>query len=327
MSADEYNENEEFESNEDSYEPDYEEEEEKPRKGSRVVLIIAVLILVGLNVFLGINIFKQTEELKVKEGEIAALDSQKRVLIARADSLEGALRDYSKSISIKDDSLTLLLVNIEEYKKNLQSADAEIGKLKWYRNEYVKFKRFQAEAEESRARITKLEEELDSERARASSAENANDTLNQLLKNLENEKAKLENKVELGKKLRGSVKLLEGFRARDGKAPKSTDKASQVNKLRVDYSVGANDIATKETKPLYFIVKQNGTVITEDGKTFELDGGKKMSYSYKTDIKYNGKQIDDSVEITLPEDVASGIWTVELYLDSKLLGLNTIVFR
>lgn len=327
MSADEYNENEEFESNDDSYEPDYEEEEEKPRKGSRIVLIIAVLILVGLNVFLGINIYNQTEELKVKENEIAALDSQKQVLILRADSLQGALQDYSKSIDIKDDSLTLLLMNIEEYKKNLQSADAEIGKLKWYRNEYVKFKRFQAEAEESRARISKLQEELESERARASNAENANDTLNQLLKNLENEKAKLEGKVELGQRLKGGVKALEGLRAKEGKAPKPTTKASQANKLRVDYTVGANDIAKKETKTLYFIVKQGGTVFTEDGKTFELDGGKKMSYSYKTDVKYNGKQIDDSVEISLPDDMNSGTCSVELYLDNKLLGTNSIEFR
>ena len=327
MSADEYNENEEFESNEDSYEPDYEEEEEKPRKGSRVVLIIAVLILVGLNVFLGINIYNQTEEIRGKEREIAALDSQKQVLILRADSLEGALRDYSKSIDIKDDSLTLLLMNIEEYKKNLQSADAEIGKLKWYRNEYVKFKRFQAEAEESRERISKLQEQLQSEKSRAESAENANDTLNQMLKNLENEKAKLEGKVELGQRLRGSVKSLEGFREKPGKDPKSTTKASQANMLRVSYLIAANDIAKKETKTLYFVVKQDGNVITEDGKTFELDGGKKISYSYKTDVKYNGKLIDDFVDITLPDDMSSGMCSVELFLDNKLFGVNQILFR
>jgi DNA repair exonuclease SbcCD ATPase subunit len=325
MSTEEYNENEEFEP-QDSYESDYEEEEEKPRKGSRVVLIIAVAALVGLNVFLGWNIYSQTEKLKEKEAEIAELDAQRVMLLAKVDSLSTHVASLTTAAAEKDTSLANLRTELETLKAQLTDKDKYIATLEDYKRKYKDYLTYKKLAAEKEAEIEKLKAEKEAAIARAQEAENANDTLTQRLNEINDEKAQLENKVSLGKRLTGSIKELKSFGERRGKQ-KDTDKASQVTRLQVKYSIAANAIADKGNKTVYIIVKNGSKTFTEDGFEFELDGGKKLSYTHKDEVKYNGKDTDSSPSFNLPSGLSSGKYTVEVYVDSKLLGSSEFELR
>ncbi|MBI1185632.1 hypothetical protein GC194_15295, partial [bacterium] len=223
MSTEEYNENEEFETRDDSYEPDYEEEEEKPRKGSRIVLIIAVCALVGLNGFLGYNIYNQTEKLKVKEKELAELDSQRVLLLAKVDSLSSSLISLNKEVNTKDSSLQALISQLQSLKEELNGKDQQIKSLYVYKQKYNDYMKYKNEAEEKEKEIEGIKKALAEEKERARAAQTANDTLAQKLKDLEQDKANLVNKVNLGSRLTGSIKEVTTLSEKRGKT-KTTDK-------------------------------------------------------------------------------------------------------
>lgn len=283
MSTEEYNENEEFEPK-DSYESDYEEkEEEKPRKGSRVVLIIAVLALVGLNVFLGVNIYTQTAELHEKEVEIARLDSTRLALLDSAKVLKESIASLKTDNQEKDSTLAKLQTQIADYINQLTDKDQRINSLKAMERKYLEYKGYKDQVAEKQKEIDELKQAKDLAEARAKEAESANDTLTQRLNEIEEEAAKLANKVDLGKRLQGSIKELVSLSEKKGKF-RETDKSSQVSKLQVKYTIAANSIANKETKIAYIIVKSGSKTFSQDGFQFELDGGKKIDYTDRKSV-------------------------------------------
>ncbi|MFY0673797.1 MAG: hypothetical protein JXQ87_10345 [Bacteroidia bacterium] len=326
MSTEEYNDNEEFEP-QDSYESDYEEEEEKPRKGSRVVLIIAVAALVGLNVFLGWNIYSQTEKLKEKEAEIAELDSQRVMLLAKVDSLTSHVEVLDSEAALKDSTLAQLKESLETLKSQLSDKDSYISTLEQYRDMYKKYKGYEEKYNQAQKDIELLKQEKEEALARAQEAENANDTLTQRLNEMNDAREQLENKVNLGKRLSGNIKSLVTISGK--KSAKPTTKASQAAKLQVKYTVAANAIADKGTKTAYIIVKpkSGGDVFTTEGFEFELDGGKRISYTHKDELKYNGKETSSNPTFALPEDLAKGDYTVDIYLDGKVLATSAFNLR
>lgn len=327
MSSDEYNENEEYESQEDSYEPDYEEEEEKPRKGSRIVLIIAVLVLVGLNIFLGINIYNQSQDLEVKKQEIAALDSQKTVLIQRVDSLRISLQEAKGTIDMKDAELNDLIAELDKYKEDLSGAESKIKSLKSLASKALQYDKYKAQAEQSIAEVEKLKEDLKTQTVRADNAEIAQDTLTQKLNQMNQEREKLQNKVKKGSILGGGIKSITSLKMKSGSSKrKVTTKASQVNTVEVSYSIGGNPIAERGTKTVYIVIKQGENVLGDASKIFEADG-KQMQYTLKEEVKYDGKESKRSPSLSLTDELAPGTYKVDVYIDQKLFSSDSFTLR
>mgnify|MGYP000091052673 CR=1 FL=1 len=328
MSSDEYNENEEYETQDESYEPDYEEEEEKPRKGSRIVLIIAVLVLVGLNIFLGINIYNQSQVLKGKKAEIAALDSQKQLLIQRVDSLRISLEEAKGTVDMKDAELNNLIAELDKYKEDLNGAESKIKSLQSLATKARQYDKYKAQAEQSIAEIEKLKEDLKTQTARADNAEIAQDTLTQKLNELNQEKEKLQNKVKKGSILGGGIKKITSLKMKPGSSKrKETTKASQVNTVEVSYTIGENPIAERGTKTVYIVIKKGDQVLGDASKIFEADGGKQMQYTLKEDVKYEGKESKRSPSLSLTEELEPGTYNVEVYMDNKLFSKDSFSLR
>jgi DNA repair exonuclease SbcCD ATPase subunit len=324
MSTEEYNENEELqkEPGNSAY-----EEEEKPRKGSRVVLIVAVLVLVGLNVFLGINIYNQTEELKAKEKEIAMLDSQRTVLLARVDSLTTSLTSLNSDLAKKDSSITQLIQELDVLKKELSDKKSEVNTLLGYRQKYQDYLKYKSLAEEKEAQVDSLKTQLAAERRRADEAKVANDTLTQRLNELKDQAEKLNNKVSLGAKLTGKITEIVSLSEKKGKA-KPTDKASQVNKVSIKYMIAANPIAPKENKTVYIVVKSGSKTITQEGFQVTFSKAKNtLDYTHKDELKYAGQETTSTPSFNLPPDLAAGKYSVEIYIDEVLFTTSDFTLR
>ena len=262
MSTDEFNENEDFESQDESYEPDYEEEqeEEQPKKKSRVVLILAVLTLAGLNAFLFFNIHNQTKEIEAKNAEIRALDSNKTVLLAKVDALTNQIASLETGLTDKDASIANLMEEINGLKEELSSKDSKINSLAAFQRKFKEYEGYKTQAAEKEKEIEQLKADLEKERDRATTAENVNDTLTQLINDFKTQQAKLENKVNLGAKLLGNINGIISMSEKRGKT-KETNKASQVSKIQVKYSIAANPIATKGTKTIYLPAIESSELI------------------------------------------------------------------
>ncbi len=327
MSTEEYNENEEFEP-QDSYESDYEEEEEEqPRKGSRIVLVIAVIALVGLNGFLGYNVISQKKALEQRKIEMAKLDSLNTVLVDSARVLNEQLAALQADGILKDSTISKLQSDIVNYIEQLEKQKKQINSIPAMQRELKTLRDYRDKVKEKEDQILKLQQEKEAALARAKDAENAKDTLTRLINEMNDEKAKLENKVNLGKRLAGTVAEMKSFSKKKDKF-KETDKSSQVTDLMVKYTIDANAIADKETKIAYIVVKSGTKTFTQAGNTFEIEGGKTMDYTHKDEIKYAGKEITQQPRFSLPAtDLTAGTYNVEIYIDNKLFASSSFKLR
>lgn len=326
MSTEEYNENEEMESQENSYESDYEEEEKPSRKGSRIVLIIFVIALVGLNAFLGYNIFTQKKEITAKAEQITKLENKKKSLLASIDSIKTVLASAENTISSQDDELNQLREKIEALEKDLRSKNSALKDLDRYKKEAQEVETLRAEVIAKTNEIAKLQNELAQEKQKNQEAAKQAAELSTKLNDLTQQKSVADSKVNLAKGLTGKVGLITTFKEKKGKYSES-DKASQVNTVEVKYEVNGNKVADKGSKTAFIVVKKGSTVITQAGMQFDLADGTLLDYTSKDEFSYDGNSVSRAVKITLPAGLSAGKYTVDVYLDKAVFSSSSFSLR
>ena len=325
--SEEYNENEEFEQDEsfednDQYEEENEELERKPKKGSRIVLVIAVFALIGLNAFLGYNIFNQKKELEAQAAKIERLNNTKDSLNTVVTELESQVLNYKEKSAADSANIAELLSQIDNLKTTLSDKDATIAKYKSYRNEVFRLRKLQAQWESEKSKIDSLEKENKRLAAERAAFKEAADTLSQAVNELETENQGLADKVARAQRLKGAITKIEGQKIKKGRV-RETDRASQVNAMDICYNINSNDVAVKGKRSVFIVVKKSGKTIGDAVNVFDLANGKSMSYTLKDEIAFKGQSEEFCANFgseANPLELESGTYTVEIYIDGIKLN-------
>lgn len=319
--------------NEEDYEQEVdgdleETEEQKPKKSSRILLIVFVLLLAGLNVFLGYNIFQQKEELEAKKAAIIKLEKTRDSLNTRIDAMTSEIGNLQDSLSTKDATLASLMTELSSLKEEINQKDEKLKNLDYFRRKAAAVDRLNSQLKEREEKIKELQKELEKERSLTKNLQNAQDTLTQRLNELEGEKSDLENKVELGQQLKADL-VVYGMKERNFGNPRETDRANQVNMFDIKYTVEANKIALKGNKTAYIVVKNGNTTITKEGQVFDLKNGKSIAYTISDQFTYDGNEILRATLYKLKEDeqLSPGKYSVEIYIDGTKVGDSSFSLR
>lgn len=335
MSIEEYNEEEENEMDGDSYsdsdfDDDYSEEEgeqKKSKKGARIILIIAVLLLIGLNGFLGWKLNGHSKSIKEKQAAIekltkekSELDSTARALKVRLDSAKVALGGKNKfieSLEAKVDSITAVVAKVSKERDQYYTyRNAKIQ----YNNLLKQFNAKQAEIDS----LSKRNEVLAADKRRLEE-EGAKqlDSINNLVK----DKQFLEQKYELAKKHKVQISSIKSYKVKSSGSTKETDKASQVNKISVDYKLLENSVADKGKTDVYISILNGNKVLSPKGKV-KLANGKEVEYTVKDEVNYTGVAEGNITSIT-DADAAftAGKYTVKIYVDGVMKSTKDLSLR
>ncbi|GAB3786864.1 hypothetical protein GCM10028818_50820 [Spirosoma horti] len=238
-------------------------------------------------------------EVRQLGGSVTELERIKRQLTTDKKRLK-----YDLSFSMQQYSL-----KIRDYKNFLARNEADIQSLKAENGSLLSQTRALEEEKES---ILSENTGLKYERAALTKA-----VVDYSLKN-----ADLTNKVTLASALKAiNVEVMAV--AENGKERRGgTYKASRIDRLKIDFMILANSLASTTSKDVYVrILDPNGAVVSESGiGGVMLFDGHELGYSTRQTVPFEGD--DQRVAILFRRDTPykPGLYTVELYTEGFRIG-------
>ena len=285
--------------------PEYENDD--PRKGAnksilgyRIVIIILAVILAAITV-LYYNIHRQQQ---------ADYD----LLVIDRDSIQNNLSDLMQDfddLQLSNDTLSLQM-GIER-----QRADSLMQRLKQERSwSLAKIKQYEKEVGSLNTLNKKLIDENVSYRKEITTA--------QMRAEMAEEKAQeLNNKVRQGSVINARGIRMVALNARS----KEVSRIKNAERLRVDFTLTANALATPGEKTIYVrILSPDGYVLSSESvPTFEFEG-ERLSYSASRDVDYQNEDLNIGIFYT-GSGFTAGTYQVQIYCDGFLIGSIELPMR
>lgn len=306
-----------------------EEQQEKENKGRGLIIILFVVIaLLGLlsaYLFVQVNTLKKESEGLKAQHEQASKDidvyrAQLQELTAKYDSLMQAHEGLRTELTLERDKVVALLRDYEKLKASGGSPASEGGK-----NLRARLEELQQSYDENEAVILELKaknQELTNENFRATKQV---EELNSQNTKLTEENGKLTKTVDVAKRLKTYEVYADAVRlSSGGTKEKPTTKASKADRIRVCFTVLDNQIADKQEKALYAVIKDPNKKPFTDGdrSKITLTNGNEIPYSIKKNIFYDNKvmQLCMNWDMKSEEKLVAGRYTVEIYAEGVQIG-------
>lgn len=290
-------------------------EQQKSNSSLKAIIVILAILLVGSLAYM----YKMSTDNEATERQYIS-EKDKLVL-----DLENAKASYDAAIAENSGlkgELEAERAKIEELLAEVKKSKGDVASLTRYKNDYLRLKR---EMDNLLAENKKLKEdnqllttERDSARTELDASRRFNDTLvsqNQVLSKTVEKAAKL-----------SIVNLkAEAFKERSSGKLVATDKAKRVDKLKVTFTIAANEVAKTGNKTYYVqIIDSKNNVLGE--KQTETFGDYELTYSFITNAIYENKAIQVS-EILSGKDFEKGLYHVNLFDKDQLVGNATFTLR
>ena len=293
---------------------DYEREEneaiKKSLRGYRVVIILLAIILAGLSA-LYFNLNRQQQQ-------------DYELLKADRDTIQNnltSLIDEYDNLKYKNDTIAA----------QLEKANEMVEQLKHERRlNYNKIKAYQKEVGTLRAVMKNYLRQIDSLNTinKKVSAENVSlrkeiSTANLRADVAEERASELQNKVQQGSVLRARNISIVPLNAND----KEITRVKNAATLRVDFTIGANELASSGNRPVYLcITSPDGYLLSTDAMpTFTYQGVKK-GYSASREIDYQNEDVDVSI-FYKGSGFIPGTYKIELYMNGNMIGSTEVALR
>lgn len=141
-------------------------------------------------------------------------------------------------------------------------------------------------------------------------------------------KTVLEEKVMLGSALSISDVQSIAMKERSSGALRDTEVARRVDAFRTSYIIRENPLTEPGVKKTYIVIKDSaGNVIGSQGTFTDIDG-QEVSYTDATDVEYFNSDVEVILVSNIPQDsLKKGTYTVQVYLENKLLGTTYVALR
>lgn len=307
-----------MEENNYGYNPSEEEEgyydepqqDNRSIRGYRIVIALLSVILVAISL-LYFSIHRQQMQDNV-------------LLAADRDSIQN---DLTELITEYDD----LKYQNDSIAANLEKANQMVEQLKKERRwNYAKLKQYEKELGTLRTVMMGYIKQIDS--------------LNTLNKKLITENVSYRKEIssanlradmaeERTQELENKVKVGAVIRARDlgmvalNKRNKEVTRIKNAERLRVDFTLSANELAVPGNKAIYVrITSPDGYVLTTDEMpTFEFEG-ELLSYSAMREVDYQNADLEVGIYYN-STGFAAGTYQIELYMEGRMIGSTEVVMR
>ena len=293
----------------------YDDEEQQPKadsaiRGYRIVIGLLSVILVAISI-LYFSIHRQ----QMVDNELLAADR---------DSIQNDLKELIveyDDLKYQNDSIAV----------NLERANELVEQLKQERRwNYNKLKQYEKELGTLRTVMMGYIKQIDSLNTlnKKLITENVGyrkeiSTANLRADMAEERTAELENKVKAGAVIRARDIRLVPL----NKSSKEVTRVKKAERMRVDFVLSANELATPGNKAVYArIIAPDGFPLTTDkAPTFTFEG-EQLNYSAAREVEYQNEDL--AVGIFFDQSgFQTGTYQVELYMDGRMIGTTEQALR
>ena len=298
---------------------------EEERSDNRTKIIIGVLAAALLTAIIFIIFgYKKQGELR-KEGELTKqelLDASAK-LEAISIELDQKIEEIQK-LGGDIEELQLAKEEIEKEKENLRkSSNVQISRLR------ERVRGYETLLKNKDEEITKLRVIADSLLSENTTLKNQQNEMQEVLTTMEEDKGKLEERVAFAGRLKAENIKIFAVNKR-GKEREGEFKSRQIDKLKMEFNIGENNVAPIEGKEILVrVIEPAGNVIFDvatGSGTFMIDGREEF-YTTKQDILFdNTKQILTFL-YQKPSEFEPGQYTLEIYTDDYVMGSRNFTVK
>ncbi len=307
-----------MEENKYGYDPSEDEEgyydEPAPRsnavRGYRIVIALLSVILVVVSLLYFSIHRQQMRDNRLLSADRDSLQSDLTELIVEYDGL----KERNDSISAGLDRANEMIEKLKRERSwnyaKLKQYERELGTLRTAMHGYIK------QIDSLNTLNKKLITENVSYRKEISSANLRADMA-------EERTAELENKVKAGAVILARDLRMEALNRRG----KAVTRIKNAERLRVDFVLSANQLATPGNKAVYLrITSPDGYVLTTEAMpTFEFEG-ELLTYSAMREVDYQNEDLEVGIYYN-SSGFTAGTYRIELYMEGRRIGSTEIAMR
>ena len=237
------------------------------------------------------------------QGELTNMISEYDSLKFENDSIAATLNEASRTIEQLKNERRLNYNTIKKYQK-------EVGTLRAVMKNYLRqIDSLNTINKKLSGENVNLRQEISSLNLRADKAE---------------EQAKeYQNKVKQGSILHARDITLVALNAND----KVISRVKNAAKLRVDFTIGANELAKAGNRPIYLcITSPDGYLLSTDAMPTFVYQGVKKGYSESREVDYQNEDVDVSI-FYKGSGFIPGTYKIELYMDGNKVGGTEVAVK
>jgi uncharacterized protein (DUF3084 family) len=293
---------------------------QKSNSGLKAVIVILTLLLGGSLYYT----YKLTTEAKKLSTDITTVKSEKENVL---DSLNILKDTYDKALEDKSamsDDLIAEREKVLNLISDLKKSKGDTASMQKYRGQYLKLqdnmKVLMLENEGLKNANQKLTVQRDSTINVAGEQKKYIDTLATQNQNMSE-------KIERGSKLVITNLKTSSFKERSSGKQVETEKASRANRLKICFTIAANEIAKAGEKTYYVqIIDSYNNVL---GQKKEINFGTyQLTYSFTTNVIYNNKNLDVCETLVTQEDeLTKGSYFVNVFDKGELISKSTFSLK
>ncbi|AWM33147.1 hypothetical protein [Hymenobacter nivis] len=312
-------------------------ENSEPRQNnSRVYLWVAlVLVLLGIN---GVLLYLRSQEQTKNEQlttDVQAKDTKLAEQIKEYETIKADFERQSQELQKlgqSNDSLQARIAGVNADLLRLRSFKAgsfSLAMQKQYKQRAMNLEGQLKKRDEEIAQLKQDNETLYTETTTLKQRQNKlTDTISTIAKTNRD----LSDKVTVASRLQAdNIKVaIITSKNKEKTDDKEEFKAKRVEKVKVTFTLGRNDVSPKESKAVYMrILEPDGAALynlSTGGGTFTVDGQESF-YTQKQDVVYDNTR--QPVVFTYAKGAAykKGVHTVELYEGGALMGKTTFTLK
>ncbi|MEA3478517.1 MAG: hypothetical protein U9R60_10095 [Bacteroidota bacterium] len=289
----------------------------------QLLLVLALIIIAGLIIWLFVTKTDLNNLVVEKEVQRVELRAELDSLLIEHELVKIEYGELADSLTVRD---SIIQANAEEIKKLLDT--------QW---EYYKVKKKLARLQKiSQNYVRQMDSLYRVNEALALENEEIRQDLGQVRREkeaIERDREALTEKVQVASIFQTYNIIADGIRARSGGKEKITDKAKRVDKVKVCFTIGKNDIISSGERSVYVrIAKPDEEVLSKDRTdtfTFEYQG-EDIQYSIKKDINYQNTPIDLCTywyKRYEGQPMMIGTYHVDIFIDEHVVGHTTFQLR
>lgn len=301
--------------------------EEKKLKRYRLIIIFQTAINILLLLLLGFftfNYFQTDKKLAVKEVELFQSDSTRADLESLLKETDLELTEYKgknaeldQFLREKNDSLQIFADRIESMlrkgkltKEELEKANDELDLLRYYKRKYVN------QIDSLNTVIIALNSENTTLKTDIDKQKRKNENLNMDI-------SRLSNKVAIGAKLSTENVFITGVKLRSNGKEKETIRVSQIDELKITFTINENYVTEVGKKEVYLkVLGPDGATIYNQAAgsgTFKFQNEESL-YSSKKVIDFNQVSQQISIYWDKGSEFVKGQYKAELYCEGFKIG-------
>ncbi|MGC8804055.1 MAG: hypothetical protein ACP5PS_09860 [Bacteroidales bacterium] len=285
---------------------------------NRKVQVILTVIVVILAIALG-ALYMQYNKMKTDNAIVQeALEEQKESL---TNELKDMMSEY-EGLKSENDSLNNLISQQQDRIRRLLAINASnLEKIKIYKRELATLREIMRSYIVQIDSLNQRNQKLVSENLEVRNAlEEARKNNEALSKEHETMSSKLQSAAILSAK-NISVTLLN-------KRGKETERSSRVAKIKTCFTVRENPLVDAGEKIIYLrLTRPDNLVLSSSEQDVIQYEGRQIAYSAKRAIQYEQKDIDVCIYWDNAGELITGVYTIDLFCEGKLIGTTTFQIK